>query len=210
MPQLGIPTEPWPMQSLSAEPIRPRRYPGAGLRDRVRAILPYLVGLAATLSAAMGGAAAALSPNLAIVGAVGIVGATVLAFASSAWSLAGVLIVRGLTDATAEMPIVAGLNAGAVVGLVLIASAAGLMGARMIAKDLPMRGLAVTIVLVGATGYWFGIGFLQYGMDQSLIRELVRVSSVIAVGLIAANSDRSVTASRLGMIVVLAALIPAI
>lgn len=195
------------MQSLSASPgRRPRTARAEALTQRV---VLYLVAASASVAAAGSGALAAASSNLAIVGAAGLLGAACLAFASSAWSLTGVLIIRGLTDASAEVPIVAGLNAGSLVGLVLIMSAGGLIAARLAEGRVAVRGLALTFVIGGLVGYWFGIGVLRYGMDQTLTRELVRTTSIIAVGLIAANSDRSITASRMGTIIVLAALIPA-
>ncbi|MGE3962234.1 MAG: O-antigen ligase family protein [Dehalococcoidia bacterium] len=165
--------------------------------------------LLGSAGAAAGGALAAASPGLAAVGAVGIAGMATLAFASSAIALLGVLTVRSLTDSFATVPIVAGLNAGAVVGLVLIASAGALIAARLVERGARIQALPTTVIVGLGIGYWFGIGILHYGADQSLIRELVRMLSILAVALIAANSDRSVTASRLGMIVVVAAMIPA-
>lgn len=188
----------------------------AGRRRRVvtrfdtatRELWPYLVGVAATLFAAMGGALAAASPSLAAVGAAGIVGAISLVFASSAFALLGLLVIRNLTDATATTPIVAGLNAGAIVGLVVIGAVCALLVGRYATKT-PIRGLPIAIVVTGFIVYWSGVGYLQYGVNQSLMRELVRMLSIVAVAVIAANSDRSVNGSKIGMIVVVAALIPA-
>lgn len=169
-----------------------------------------LVSVAATTMAAAGGALAATSANLAMVAAAGVFGAACLTFASSFMSLLGVLVIRGVTDAFAADPIVAGLNAGAVVGLVLVVSAAAIIVARLYEGDGRVRGLGVTFVALAGILYWFGIAVLRYGMDPSLVREVVRTTSILAVGLIAANSDRSVNASRMGTIVVLAAMIPAV
>ncbi|MCK9494982.1 MAG: O-antigen ligase family protein [Dehalococcoidia bacterium] len=170
----------------------------------------YLLTVVGAATATVGGALAAVSPNLAFVAVVGMIGASCLALLSSALSLMGLLTIRSLTDASATTPIVAGLNAGAVLGLVVIASAGALVVTRLIEKRQAVRGLMASVVVTGMMVYWFGIGVLHYGMDESLIRELVRAVSIVAVALIAANSDRSVTASRMGTIVVVAALIPAI
>ncbi|MCB9491225.1 MAG: O-antigen ligase family protein [Dehalococcoidia bacterium] len=175
-----------------------------------RRLWPVLLALAGSTAATAGGALAAASPSLAMVGAAGVVGMATLAFASSALALLGVLTIRSLTDSFATVPIVAGLNAGAVVGLVLIASAGALVVARIVEKGSRIQALPMTIILSFGVVYWFGIGLLHYGADPSLIRELVRMLSILAVALIAANSDRSVTASRLGMIIVVAAMIPAV
>lgn len=175
-----------------------------------RRLWPMLLALGGLAAATAGGALAAASPSLAMVGAVGVSGMVALAFSSSALALLGVLTIRSLTDGFATVPIVAGMNAGAVVGLVLVASAGALVVARLCEKGARIQALPMTIILSGAIVYWFGIGVLHYGVDQSLIREIVRMLSIVAVALIAANSDRSVTASKLGMIVVVAALIPAL
>ena len=82
-----------------------------------RRLWPVLLALAGSTAATAGGALAAASPSLAMVGAAGVVGMATLAFASSARALLGVLTIRSLTDSFATVPIVAGLNAGAVVGL---------------------------------------------------------------------------------------------
>ena len=196
------------MQSLSTSPNPGSRV--ARAEAMTQRLVLYLVATSASIAAAGAGALAAASANLAIVGAAGLLGAACLAFASSAWSLAGVLMIRSITDASAATPIVAELNAGSLVGIVIILSAAGLVAARLAEGRIAVRGLAVTFVIGGLIAYWFGIGVIRYGMDQTLTRELVRTASILAVALIAANSDRSITASRMGTIVVLAALIPAI
>lgn len=196
------------MQYLSADPRRHVALLAPG-RLTGRAWTTLVTGISSTVALG-GGALAAASPNLAIVLAAGLFGAASFVFASSALALLAFLIVRGLTDAFATQAIVAGLNAGALVGVVLIISATAILVARLYEKTQAIRGIGFAALVIAAILYWFGIAVLRFGMDASLTRELLRSLSIVGVGLIAANSDRSITASRMGTIVVLAALIPAL
>jgi O-antigen ligase len=173
--------------------------------DPVRALRGAAVAGAFVAASLASGAASAVLNWLPLAAAGALAVLLWLALAPSVLALGSLLVVRGLTDAIADVPIVAGLNAGALIGLTVVASALLLVVLRA-----PARGVVIGAALLAAVVYWFGIGVLQHGMHPSLMREVVRSASIVAVALLAVNGDRSLTPSRMATIVVLAALIPAL
>jgi O-antigen ligase len=104
-----------------------------------------------------------------------------------------------------DRAIVAGLNAGSIIGLLVIAAA----GARLLLNRSAYGLLIPTAVLI-TLGFWFGVGVLQYGLDASFIRELVRATSIVAVAFLAANALTSPRVEHIAATIVLAAVIPAL
>ena len=173
------------------------------------AVRPFLVALIASVMSIVAGALAAATTWVVLVGTAACAVAPWLILAPSYLSLGSVLLVRGVSDMFADRSIVAGLNSGALIGLLLIFGALAQVLLRLYRRTDTVHGVILASGVLLGVGYWFGIGVLNYGMDDSLIREVVRTSSIVAVAVMAANADRSLTASRMATIVVVAALIPA-
>ena len=171
-----------------------------------QALIVLLTATALSLSA---GAVATLSRWIPLMGLAGMAGLGVtlwLALGPTYLTLGSALMVRGLTDAFSDFAIVAGLNAGALIGLMLTAV---LMLTVLLRRAV--RGLMLGLILMGLVAYWFALGVIQHGTAPSLVRELVRSSSIVAVALIAANGDRrGLTPARLATMVVVASLLPAL
>lgn len=180
--------------------------------DRFRLLDPgiraLLMGTVAAATSLMAGASAAVAGVIPLAGVVGVGGLATMAFGPSYLVLGCLLLVRAMTDQFSGVSVVAGLNGGALIGLGLIAGAGALMLRRLWWDEA--RGVGIGILLVMAVGFWTLVGILQFGQDQSLTREAVRSLSIVAVGLIAANSDRSITPRRMADIVIVAALLPAV
>ncbi len=161
------------------------------------------------LAAVLTGAATALTNGRALLVVAG-AGCVVWIVAMPSWlSLGSVLVVRGLTDAAADVPIAAGLNAGALIGLLLIATAGALV-LRRVREGADLHALVPASILLAAIVYWSAIGVLRHGFDESLLREFVRAASIVAVAVMAANADRTMKPSTWATALVLAALVPAI
>ncbi|MCK9486804.1 MAG: O-antigen ligase family protein [Dehalococcoidia bacterium] len=180
--------------------------------DRFRLLDPgirsLLVGLVAACTSFMAGAAVAVAGMLPLAGVVGLAGLATMAFAPSFLVLGSVLAVRAMTDQFSDIAVVAGLNGGALIGLGLIAGAGALMLRRLWSDEA--RGVGIGLLLVMAIGFWTLVGVIQFGRDPSFQREAVRSLSIVAVALLAANADRSITPRRMANIVILAALVPAL
>ncbi len=170
---------------------------------------PVLIAALAAVSATGAGLLSAISTWIALTLVAGAAVLPWLVFAPSALAIGSVLVVRGVSDAFADQPLIAGLNSGALIGLILIASAAVQMGVRLYRRTAHTTTVLIVLCLALAITYWFGIGVLRNGAQPSLVRELVRAGSVLAVGLMAASADRTLTASRLATAVVITALVPA-
>ncbi len=181
---------------------------GASLRRLGPGARALMVGASAALTSLAAGVAVATFGWIALAASGALAGLWAVAFAPSFVVVGSVLVVRGLSDAVADVGIVAGLNGGALIGLLLIAGAILLVGRRVASGSVVGAGAGVVTVL--GLGYWLVAGVVQHGVDASLLREFVRAASVLAVALLAANADRTLTARRLADIVVVAALLPAV
>ncbi len=166
-----------------------------------------LVGGAAAFASFVAGASVVVAGILPFAAVLGFAGLAAMAFAPSYLMLGAVLIVRALTDQFSAIPVVAGLNGGALIGLFFIAGAGLLMLRRIWTGQA--RGVGIAILLLLALGFWTLVGILQYGNHPSFTHEAVRTISIAAVALLAANADRSLTPRRLADIVIIAALVPA-
>jgi O-antigen ligase len=119
--------------------------------------------------------------------------------------IGAVLLVRNVADALAGYTLVGALNLGALLGIMVVC----VVSFRILGMRRPM-GVAValgwSVLIVG----WFAVAYANFGDDPSLNRNLIRMLSVIALALLAANAVRTRSdVDRISDVVILTALVPA-
>jgi O-antigen ligase len=114
------------------------------------------------------------------------------------------LLGRNLADAVASTTIAAGLNAGALVGVLVVAVGA----LRMLALSRP-RALVLGLLLAFLLLFWAGVAWSNAGFDPAVTRELVRSISVVVLALIVLNAPDVRAVERVPAIVVATILVPA-
>jgi O-antigen ligase len=115
------------------------------------------------------------------------------------------LLARNLASGAADTQIVAGLNSGALIGLVVVF----VVAMRMLLMARP-RAVGVALVLWTAMAFWFLVGYWIFGSEESIIREFIRSVSIVALALLAVNVPRGPASERLVSAVILAAAVPAV
>jgi O-antigen ligase len=119
--------------------------------------------------------------------------------------VATTLIARNLASGRSEIMVAAGLNIGAVIGLVVVA-----VCLLRIARIRRPIGVGLTLALSLTLAFWYFIGILNFSVDPTLSRELVRSLSILGLALIAVNVPSEAARRRLLSCVLLAAVLPAI
>ncbi len=160
-----------------------------------------MIALAVSLTA---GYSAVLRPSL-LAPAVGGGVLAALVFLDSTALVSVLLVVRNVSDAMADRSLFGGLNVGALLGILIVAVALF----RVIPRS-DARGLAPALGLSALAASWFFVGFVNFGGEQSLIRELVRVLSIAAITLIVLNAVDIREATSVAGAVVLAGSVPAV
>lgn len=170
-------------------------------RDARRRILSGAGAVTATLVASY--AAATSSTMMALL--TGAVAVVALAFVPVSVFVGGALIGRDLADAVAANTISGALNAGALLGILVVAIAVlRILGMR---RPIGIGAASLVGLLLFA---WFAVGYFNFGNDPSLGRELIRSCSIIGLALVAANTIKSPRdLLRTTDVVVLATLVPA-
>ena len=117
-----------------------------------------------------------------------------------------ILLTRNFADLQAGSAVAGGLNAGALVGVLAL----GVAFFRLV--PLPrIRGLGPALLVLLLLGFWFLVGFVEFGEARPLLRELIRSSSIVAVALVALNTVRSpLDLSRAVDVVIVTAAAPAV
>jgi hypothetical protein len=132
----------------------------------------------------------------------------VLTFVPTEVFLASMLLARNVADAYAGayLPVAGGMNAGALVGvLVLGAGGLRLVGVRH------AEGLGYALFLMLLLCVWTIVGYTYFGTDGSIAREFVRSASILVMGLVSAGFVRRLAdVDRIVAAIVLAAIVPAI
>lgn len=97
--------------------------------------------------------------------------------------LGALLVLRNLSDVVTDFSVLGGLrlNLGALLGIAAIAYAITLV----IGGGRRLVGTAVIITV--ALTLWLLIGFLNYGVNAGMLREWIRLISIVAVMVVAAN-----------------------
>jgi O-antigen ligase len=123
-----------------------------------------------------------------------------------AWALIGVtLLGRNVADVLAGQTVVATLNPGALLGILVIC----VVFARVVGMTRP-TGVVVASGWFALILGWFAVAYANFGADPSLKRDLIRVLSIIALALLAANAVRVRSdVDRIVDIVILTSLVPA-
>ncbi|MEZ4502009.1 MAG: O-antigen ligase family protein [Dehalococcoidia bacterium] len=167
------------------------------------AFLPVPVrAVMALVFASFAAAAAALAP-MAAVGLAAMAAFAWLVAAPAVQTLTVLLFLRGFTDGYSNAAVAFGLNPGSLLGLAIIAVA----GARIALEPHP-KGMLPSALLSLAVVVWTFVAYGRFGLDQSIIREVVRSTSLIAIGLVAVNHRGTLTPSRLATVVVIVAIGP--
>lgn len=190
---------------------------GAGLLRRVEGLFDGIVDSARRVEMATGLVAAAIT-GLVVAsiaqGAFALVGlgAFVVALYLPAKVLIGViLLVRNLTDPATGSEAAGASSQGASLNALIGVGVILATGLRLLIRRERAVGLgwAATIVVL-MTG-WYILAVLQYGNEPSLLREFVRVISIVAMGVLAVTAVRTAEDGRqLAWLVVLATVIPAV
>ena len=175
--------------------------PGVALASRG---LQTLVGMAAFAGS---GILIVVSPLLAFLPVVAI---SFLALAAASTDLLLLIAVglRNFTDPAADSGSIAGvggLNPSGVIGLGII----GLAFVRLATTRKHRVTAEVAALLLGFSA-WFMVGGLQFGFQTSLLKEFVRVVSVVAIGVIATSWHRDDSVTRTADVILLACAIPAV
>jgi O-antigen ligase len=134
-------------------------------------------------------------------------GATALAltFTPAAAFIALALLGRNVADEFASTTVVGTLNSGALLGILIVGVA--------LLRILGMRrvlGMNVALLLWGLLFIWFAVGYFNYGGDPTIERELIRTTSIVGLGVFAANVVNSRSdIGKLLDIVIATSLVPA-
>jgi O-antigen ligase len=132
--------------------------------------------------------------------------AVVLALVPTNIFLGSILLARNLADERADTYLAAGLNAGALIGILAL----GIAYVRLASLGR-IRGLGVALLILLLLGFWFLVGLMNFGETRTLLRELIRASSIIALALVSLNSvRRPVDLQRVADVVIVTALVPAV
>jgi O-antigen ligase len=107
------------------------------------------------------------------------------------------LLGRDLADAHADVAVAGGLNAGAFIGVAVVA-----VTAARVATGRAGRGAAAAAFLGLLLILWFIVGYTNFGLVAPLERELIRQLSIVAVGVLAANTARFHPRTRLVDVIV--------
>lgn len=99
-----------------------------------------------------------------------------------------------------------GLNVGALIGVLAICAGS----LRVVGRRQP-RGLAFALLLMLLLVLWTIVGYLNFGFDSSLTRELLRVTSIIILALVASATVRRLAdLEHFAGLVVLVTIVPAV
>ncbi len=112
------------------------------------------------------------------------------------------LLGRNLASGRADLAVAGPLNAGAAVGLLVI----GIAGLRLLRVQRP-RLVGAAFLVLFAFGAWSAVAYANFGNDPTVMRELVRLASVVALGLVVANLPLD-TSPRTVALVVAGATVP--
>jgi O-antigen ligase len=116
-----------------------------------------------------------------------------------------VLLARNVASGTADAPIAAGLNGGALIGVLVIF----VVATRLVVMKRP-RAVGIASLICVAFTFWFLVGYTHFGPEESIIRELIRSVSIVALALLAVNVPRGPSSDRLISAVILASALPAV
>lgn len=116
-----------------------------------------------------------------------------------------ILLSRNLAD---RLTISAGgANIGAVIGALAIG--AGFL--RIVGRPRQPRGLGFGLLLMLLLTVWTIVGYINFGIDGSITREFLRVTSIIILGLLASSAVRRFAdLERIAGLVVLVTIVPAV
>jgi len=116
------------------------------------------------------------------------------------------VLLRELSDVVADQPVAGGLNPGALLGVLAVgAGSLRLLGRR----HLP--ALVALLPLMGLLVIWTCVGYVNYGINGSFTRELVRGTSILMIALVASASVRRMPdINRLVAIIVAATVLEAV
>ena len=102
------------------------------------------------------------------------------------------------------------VNLSSLLGTMAIAWAVAIIASSLGRRERDeIQGLLPAILLVGYITVWLVVGFMVHGTHPSLVREWIRLLSVIGVGLVAANL-RGISAERIASVALLALVIPTV
>jgi O-antigen ligase len=163
--------------------------------------LPF--GIPAAGLSLVAGAAVALRTQLTLSVAALVAGVVLVLAPAEAVVLLG-LLGRDLADGQAQVSVAGGLNAGAFIGVGLVAVA----GARVL-TGRATRGAAAAGFLGLLFTIWFAVGYANFGLVSPLERELIRQLSIVAVAVLAANTVRTYPGTRVVAIIIATACLEA-
>jgi O-antigen ligase len=130
----------------------------------------------------------------------------VLTFVPAEVFLGVMLLARNVADAYAHVPVAGGMNAGALVGVLVIGA-----GCLRLAGLRRAEGLGFALLLLLLLSVWTIVGYANFGTDGSITREFIRSASILVLGLVASVFVRRLAdVDRIVAAVVLAAIVPAI
>jgi O-antigen ligase len=92
---------------------------------------------------------------------------------------------RDLADSRADNAVAGGMNAGALIGIGLVAAAVA-----RILTGRARRGALAAAFFSLLVFFWFAVGYTNFGLAAPLERELIRQLSIVAVAVVAANTVR--------------------
>ena len=151
-------------------------------RELRRSFLPATCAVGATLAASYVTAVVPRTTFLLASAAI----AVVLTLAPAGVFIGVTLVARNLADALADERIIGTLNIGALLGMLVLA----VVLVRVVGMRRPV-GLGAAVFAWLLLGFWFTVGYVNFGDDPSLQRELIRASSIVALALFAANTVRT-------------------
>jgi O-antigen ligase len=166
------------------------------------ASLPF--GIPAAGLSLVVGAAVALRTQLTL-SVAALVGGLVLVVAPAEAVVLLGLLGRDLADGQAQVALSGGLNAGALIGVGLVAVAAARIVTGRASRGAALAGFLGLLFIL-----WFAVGYTNFGLVAPLERELIRQLSIVAVAVLAANTVRTYPGTRVIAIIVATASLEAV
>ena len=160
--------------------------------------------LIAFAAAVIAGIGVAIRPTLVVL-AIGTAIIAVLSLITTESFVFFALLARNISSGQSQSALVAGLNSGAIVGLVVL-----IVCALRIVHIPQVRGIVPALLLGFALVVWFVVAVQQFSFDPSLTREIVRSLSIVALAVVAANVRSNDTRRRVLTAVLIAAVIPGV